>query len=432
MNDEIQIAYALDDNFTEMTCVSMTSILVNTDRTCHFHVVESRLSETCKRVLADIKKQYPHGAWSFHHVQANEIFNTLSLGIHFTAESYYRLLLPELLPGLNKIIYLDGDTIIEKDISSLWDLDLEDKLVGAVPDQQDIIALNKSMLAMQENDLYFNAGVMVLNLEALRQTQFIKEAVRLIPELFQNFSANRITWYADQEILNYWLRDKVKLFPPKYNYQSRYIYNITHDYFTLTEWSEAISEPVIIHYSGAGKPTKISRVLMKSPLWKRYYNYKRLTSYFDPEDENKVGKYLECEGLLGRVLLVSPRVSLSYERYNIFMGWADRIRQEAAGKKLAIWGKNIYTRWLLAILASRDIYFDVIVDGLAKNQGAKIFDRLVQTQDILAANPQDYYVLLAMQAPQAAKAVAQQLAAYGFREGQYHHIHAPFWNALLL
>lgn len=92
---------------------------------------------------------------------------------------YYRLLAHEYLPqDLDKILYVDADILCLNDMVALYEMDLEDKLYAAASHTSDgniSNLVNKLRLRNFEAESYFNSGVLLMNLEAIRQSVFRKD-----------------------------------------------------------------------------------------------------------------------------------------------------------------------------------------------------------------------------------------------------------------
>lgn len=123
-------------------------------------------------------------------------------GPNFTSKWTYmsmmRVLLPSLLPDLDRVLYLDIDTIVEEDVSELWELPLDDYYFAAVREP-----------AKSHGDfVYINAGVMMMNLEKMRDG-LAKEIVRLLNRSF----------YAckEQDLYSELCQGKFLLLPGDYN-----------------------------------------------------------------------------------------------------------------------------------------------------------------------------------------------------------------------
>ena len=89
-----------------------------------------------------------------------------------TKETYYRLTAHEFLPAeLDRILYIDPDTLILNSISDLYNMDLDcfcfagaSHTFGVVED------INHIRLGMPEGSRYINAGVLMMNLDELRRS----------------------------------------------------------------------------------------------------------------------------------------------------------------------------------------------------------------------------------------------------------------------
>lgn len=133
--------------------------------------------------------------------------------------TYYRLMLTELLPDtVHKVLYLDGDIIIRGSLKPLWDLDLTDSAVAGATDaiagQVDLY----NRLHYPPTKGYFNAGVLLINLDYWREHKVIN--------LFNDFINNRANdiIYHDQDVLNGVFWGCKKTFPIKYNFNSGFLW----------------------------------------------------------------------------------------------------------------------------------------------------------------------------------------------------------------
>ena len=88
------------------------------------------------------------------------------LPIHFAYHNiacYLRLFAADLLPGINKLLYLDCDIIVNSDLKALWDIDITDYAFAATHDLTYCEPNFKKNLQLEENDTYINTGVMLIN-----------------------------------------------------------------------------------------------------------------------------------------------------------------------------------------------------------------------------------------------------------------------------
>ena len=427
--ETIHVAYAFDDNYTEMSCVSMASMLYNTKNPVHFHVLESRLSNESKEIIVSLKKWFPHGSWTFHNVKKFDE-NLFAVTLYYTVETYYRLLLPELLPHIGKIIYIDGDTVVDGDIAELWHIELNDKLAGVVPEVFQSKWFNhKKLLGIDENDMYFNAGVLLLNLSLLREFSLFDRALDAIPRLLKAYRKKNVFWHVDQEVLNHLFYRKNLLIPLKHNFQSCNSLPFDCDGIDLEQWRDAFVKPVVIHYVASDKPARITKRYMSSPLWERYFVYKAMTPYADTSDRKRIEKYHKLEGQLDSGLK-TPDAYFEYKKHSLFTELAEKLPDLLESRKLALWGVNIYIRHLVAELATKGIYPGVIIDGLKQNRIRKVFHYEVQPPEILRGASEEYFVLLCMMNEKPAEQVGCILADYGYIREDFHHVFAPLWESI--
>lgn len=181
---------------------------------------------------------------------------------HITAETYYRFLIPKLLKHDAKAVYLDADVIVRRDIADLYDLPLRDgDLAAAVCDPDFIGQYNganpdtrqycKNVLRLKNPYQYAQAGVLVLNLEAMRA----QISVRRLFSMAQRGNYQ----YSDQDILNIVCRGRITKLDMAWNVLADTGGRVKHaiQYAPakmLEEYEQARKQPYIIHYAGSRKP----------------------------------------------------------------------------------------------------------------------------------------------------------------------------------
>ena len=184
---------------------------------------------------------------------------------HVSKTALYKLLLPTLI-NEEKLLFIDGDTIITGDIGELFDNNLDDCLVGAIRDYNGYrLKKNKTGYSPQT---YFNSGVMLMNLKKIRDDDYQSQLIA--------FRLNKQNEYMDQDAFNYVFRNKVKILSTKYNFLTPTLYsydredmedvyginfNIPIDFF--------MENVLVFHYAGPWKPWKYYNV-HGSLIWNHY------------------------------------------------------------------------------------------------------------------------------------------------------------------
>ena len=172
---------------------------------------------------------------------------------HVSLATYYRLFLPALLPvALNKVLFLDADMIIRADIMDLWTTPIEEYSLAAIENPNSNYL--KVPLSIPLSAKYFNAGVLLINLQYWRQHAITQQLTAYIKKHDSNLICH------DQDALNAILWNKYKVLPPEWN---------------LIEKNQVIS-PKIIHYVGARKPWHLRN---KHPYRAAYFKYLRKTPW---------------------------------------------------------------------------------------------------------------------------------------------------------
>ena len=168
----------------------------------------------------------------------------------FPSQAWYRVLLPELLPDLPRVLYLDADTLVVDSLTSLWELDLQGHLLGAVtnPLLDSMVPRIQQDLGLPGGDSYFNSGVLLIDLDAWR-TEGVAEA---IIEFAQSHPASP---WPDQDALNGVLHGRRLHLHPRWNAMPG-LWNVPRRYLPHTEEEvrEAKRNPAIVHFVGPHKP----------------------------------------------------------------------------------------------------------------------------------------------------------------------------------
>lgn len=178
------------------------------------------------------------------------IFNSYPMEVqslgYINYSTYYRLLIPELLPNLDKVIYLDCDMLVLADLSLLWDLNIEQYAIAGVKDALNNQVAAPARLGYDSHYSYFNAGMGVWNLYFLRRINFsekVKDYVRKNYEKIQ---------FHDQDILNAILFGFFLEVGMEWNLMGAFLRG--KDFVIHSKELECIKTPKIIHFADVLKP----------------------------------------------------------------------------------------------------------------------------------------------------------------------------------
>lgn len=281
----MNIVCATDNNFVQHCTIMLVSLLIN-NKGADVYILTDGLTERNERIL---KEEVENKGGKFHLcIVDNKRIETLPLsqskGLnHISKATYYRLMISDLLPDVDKVIYLDCDIVVNGSISELWNTDITDYAMAAV--LQIGHGFEAERLGYPMSYGYFNAGVNMLNLQYFREYN-VKES------LFEYAGENiDKLLYNDQDILNAVLYDKCLHIMPMWNMTSmaydpylshrgdskdgKVINNFKEEKENIRRYKE---NPIILHYVSKPKPWQKG---CYHPLSKLYFDYAKRTLHFN-------------------------------------------------------------------------------------------------------------------------------------------------------
>lgn len=235
------------------------------------YILTEHLSDRSKNELATLANSYNQRIEII--TVDSEILKNCPIrqGDHVSIATYYRLLAPKLLPSnIEKILYLDCDMIIDSDITDLYNVDINGYPIAMSLDETFFDDEKYQRLDYDKKYLYQNAGVALFNIKYWRDNNIVEKCFEYISN-----NADKIIFH-DQDTLNALLHKEIKQLPIKYNLQTGFLYNAYKKNYKneIDDIMEAAMSPIIIHYTGPGKPWfKGSR----HPFVKKYIYYKKLS-----------------------------------------------------------------------------------------------------------------------------------------------------------
>ena len=279
MLETIHIALASDRKYLPFAAITMASAAANTTRTTVFHFLYEDLYDTDFAIF-DFLQQYPHVTFQKHQI-SSAFFQDWPV-MRWSRAAYYRLILPDLLPELDKIIYLDCDLCVLDDIGKLYDTDFDGKSVMAVITR--IKASHICKLGMKPEN-YFNSGVILFSPKQWKEND-------LIGKFKACFAANiDALKYPDQDILNLVFCNDVKILHARWNVITSTFRNEPVAGISEEEIKEALGAPGIVHFTGRHKPWQ---------MWKSFHHPYALTvrKYANIAGQKKIYRILSFKKLI--------------------------------------------------------------------------------------------------------------------------------------
>lgn len=252
--DIIHVACCIDNNYVKYCTVMLTSLLENNkDSDIMVHIIAESLNDDARSVLESAVEE-KYGQRLQFHFPAKELLADCKVDDegYISIATYYRIFLGSILgDDVTKVIYLDCDLVVNGAIKDFWATDISDVSVGCVEDMWSGRPESYARLHFSSEYLYFNAGVLLLNLEKMRADGFEKRAIDYL-----RLHVSELVLY-DQDLLNALLHDDKKFIAHRWNVQDgflrrRRVERMPAD--SLVKLEHELQHPVIIHYTGSKKP----------------------------------------------------------------------------------------------------------------------------------------------------------------------------------
>src|SRR6266536_3202217 len=185
--EPVVLALASDEGYFPGLYCAVASALsaVDSARKVDVKVLDGGLSQSSRDTLASLFERIGKRA-RLDFVKADpSIFDKATLGPGQSHMAYCRILLPRLL-DVPRLIYLDCDVLVFRDLSELFDLELSHgKVLAAVPDSETLSLAEDcptiaEAMRLPVNGAYFNCGVMLMNLDELRKQHFFKRSIEFL------------------------------------------------------------------------------------------------------------------------------------------------------------------------------------------------------------------------------------------------------------
>jgi lipopolysaccharide biosynthesis glycosyltransferase len=259
--ETIPVFFTIDDNYAPWLAVAVNSIRQNASPRYDYHIVvlHENLSEGhCKRIEAlsapGFKVELVPMQEKFEGIESDFIGNKLRAD-YFTLTIYFRLFIPDMFPQYSRGIYLDSDIVVPGDLARLYETPLGDNLIGACPDFsiQEVKPLTDYVTKAVGVDRaieYINSGILLMDLEKLRQVGLGKRFLELLNKYHFDCIA------PDQDYLNALCKGKIKFLAEEWDAMPN-------------DHKPQLENPQIIHYNLFAKPWCYDNIQYADYFW--YY-----------------------------------------------------------------------------------------------------------------------------------------------------------------
>lgn len=250
--DVINVSYLSDGYSSNILEASMRSLLdsANKEDKFNFYILCGNMSPQTKERLKGLINNKNKIQFKIKFIDINlRSYNVDDMG--FAASPYYlKVQLPDLLPNVNKVIFLDSDNLIRKSLRPVWETDVQDKYAAVVHDLNAHVAYEKAVKAGGNKSKYehikkfFSTSLLVLNLKELRDKK--------IPEKFRQETVSKSHYLPDDTgILNVLFHEHVTYLSDEANIS--YL-QMTSNKETLSKYGKTAKsalDPISIRFENA-------------------------------------------------------------------------------------------------------------------------------------------------------------------------------------
>lgn len=248
---QINLLFSIDDHFTKQLMTTIYSIYLHSAAKNHYTVYVVQETELAQQ--ANLKAFFASlGMTYVPIVLGANAFKGAPVSNRYPRAIYYRLLAHEYLPtDIDKILYLDADILCINDLSTLYAEDISDYLYAAAM-HTDMLKLTGPINKIRLDstvDYYFNSGVLLMNLDKIRQEVSAEDIFNFIREYRHQLVL------PDQDVLNKLYGENMLPIPDaRYNYDVRkdFTYQMQGEGTWSLEW--VLANTVFLHFCGTKKP----------------------------------------------------------------------------------------------------------------------------------------------------------------------------------
>jgi len=284
----LNVAYSSDDNYARHLGVSMISLFKNNISfdEIYVYIIENNISSTNKKKLNKIADEYER---NIIYIPFKELCSDLKTNNNFPLSAYARLFLAR-IDDIEKIIYLDCDSIICDSFIELWKKDISDYYVAGV--QDNVNQFYKLSIGLDKNFRYINSGFLLINIEKWRLHDLERK--------FMDFIAKHKgdVPHHDQGTINAVCKNSILLLHPRYNvlppmfqFSRKEIMKLdnVNSYYSKEEINEAKQDPCFIHFTNSffNRPWNENST---HPLKNIYLNYLNQSPWRGEIEDNKLNR----------------------------------------------------------------------------------------------------------------------------------------------
>lgn len=262
------IAFACDANYFQHLSAAVTSLSFNNKlNKINIHLYSNHFDQENKDKLQNSIHSQLHKIYYHKSLVSGRVIKNFNSPAHITKMAYQKIIIPEDINTNNKkLLILDCDLLVLGDISDIFEIDMDGNVICAVIDP----GFNGfDRLGLKEGTEYFNSGVFLVNVKEWKKRKITDKIFRIHADKY------KVTTTAEQDEFNLAMLNNWKSIDPKYNLQTIHYAPFVH-YKKIKNLDQAISNPLIVHFTTSSKPWQFSN---NHPHKRNYIKYLKISGY---------------------------------------------------------------------------------------------------------------------------------------------------------
>lgn len=255
--EKIHILLSADDKYAPWCGITIYSIIKTTKTPIEVHIGSHKISQVNKNKLLGLSSKLVKV--SIFEVDEAD-FKDCPVTERFPLGAYIRLYVDKLLPNISKILYLDCDILVCSDLKEVWDINIDNYPIAAIPD------INYSEMLVNfgfKDGFCINSGVLLMNLDYIRKYNIYEQFLHTMK------TKKHLITCADQCVINLTLHNKILELPKKYNSHK---YRDKNDVIVHFIWDKPWSE--VNHFNKY--QIQYLKLLIETPWKELWPKYKKL------------------------------------------------------------------------------------------------------------------------------------------------------------
>ncbi len=325
VSNKMNIVFCCDDVYSTQLKIAAYSLLSNTKQLVGLYIIDCGISEERKQSIFALREKFSNLVdIQFNCPEKIQCFEEFPISLNFSCAIFYRLMIPQSFPELERAIYLDCDVIVDADIFELWQTDLRNCSFGALNAEGNFflsadVESRKRKVGIPLTRTYINSGVLLIDIKKFLSDHVLDRVIAVLKTHKKPLAC------PEQDAMNICIKEE-EYYPidPKFNFTP--FANLAKSLLKKG------LQPVIIHFS-CGKPWCFNRKLVNYLYRLGFFHY----------DLDFIKKYWLYSDAIDLNLFDSGSIKLTLRfLYKRFFGKIEYFFAKKVRNRITRWVKQIF------------------------------------------------------------------------------------------